>query len=372
MNQLNLLECIPPLPQAHESVQNHSGSLFDSVQNHTAISRRICTESPSGEAAAKPLFFIGSSPSQAKTIISPDHPASGVMVSINTLRNRKSDFEVDDWILDSGAFTEVARHGGYRHGVEQYYWQICRWSECGNLLIAVAQDWMCEAYVLKRTGLNIPEHQRLTIERYDQLIKLQPPVPIMPVLQGYRVSDYLQHLQDYGDRLKPGSWIGVGSVCRRNGNPTEVADLLRAIKLIRPDLRLHGFGLKILALENSDVRSLLYSCDSMAWSFPRKFQPQPEPELPMAHDYQTKIHLAVTDAAIKRVPRTAGAGNGQGRKGKWGVPTTSIRIPEMYAERVLALIEEWLQPECDFVQNPSGSQNDSVQNHAAIAQGDIP
>lgn len=38
-------------------------------------------------------------------------------VSVNRLRNRKSDFVVGDWIMDSGAFTEIATHGRYRESV---------------------------------------------------------------------------------------------------------------------------------------------------------------------------------------------------------------------------------------------------------------
>lgn len=287
-------------------------------------------------------FFIGCSPSQAATIINPKFPATGVMVSVNQLRNRKSNFRVNQWILDSGAFTEVSRHGGYRFGIEEYYWQICRWSQCGNLLTAVAQDWMCEPFVLNRTGLTIADHQRLTIERYDQLLKLEPPVLIMPVLQGYRVSDYLKHLTDYGDRLKPGQWVGVGSVCKRNSKPSEVGDILKTIKLVRSDLKLHGFGLKILALENPEIRTLLYSCDSMAWSYPMRFKRPGDDcvqnQEAIAHQYQKKV----ADSVHKRPPPpTSGAGNGQGRKPKWKNPTKSIRIPEKYADRLLALAHEW-------------------------------
>lgn len=295
---------------------------------------RFCTKT-------YPAFYIGCTPSLAGKIISPDFPASGVMISVNSLQSRKSDFSVENWILDSGAFTEVARHGGYRFGVEEYYRQICRWVRCGDLLIAVAQDWMCEPFVLERTGLTIDDHQSLTIERYDQLLKLDPPVTIMPVLQGYRASDYLKHLQDYGDRLPLNAWVGVGSVCRRNGNPAEVADLLKTIKLIRPDLRLHGFGLKQICLENREVRECLYSCDSMAWSFPRKFQADPPEIIASAHDYQKKIFTAVTDNVQKRVAITAGAGNGQGRKPKWNSPTTAIRVPAKFAPRLLEIAREW-------------------------------
>ncbi|OYE01625.1 hypothetical protein CDG79_28430 [Nostoc sp. 'Peltigera membranacea cyanobiont' 232] len=298
---------------------------------------RLRTES----THAAPLFFIGSSPSQAAKIISHDYPAAGVMISVNALRHRVSDFEVADWIGDSGAFTEISTYGCYRYPVEEYLGQICRWVKCGNLLIAVSQDWMCEPFIFKRTGLNVETHQRLTIERYDQIFSRNPPVAIMPVLQGYRSSDYISHLQQYGERLPLRAWVGVGSVCRRNGNRDEVADILRAIKLIRPDLRLHGFGLKILALENTEVRELLHSCDSMAWSYPRRFQSVPQEEIPMAHNYQQKINAAVNDSVQKRVPKTAGAGNGQGRKPKWKSSTQSVRLPKKYIPQIIQLAKQW-------------------------------
>ena len=43
--------------------------------------------------------------------------------------------------------------------------------------------------------------------------------------------------------------------------------MLLAVHAERPDLRLHGFGLKTTALGSGVVRGLLYSADSMAWSF---------------------------------------------------------------------------------------------------------
>jgi hypothetical protein len=94
----------------------------------------------------------------------------------------------------------------------------------------------------------------------------------MPVLQGYAPDDYVRHLAQYGKRLALGAWVGVGSVCKRNGNPAKILDVLMAIKMVRPDLKLHGFGLKITALKNGLIRSLLHSADSMAWSFAARKQ----------------------------------------------------------------------------------------------------
>ena len=83
-------------------------------------------------------------------------------ISINRLRGRKSGFEVGDWILDSGAFTELAMHGRYRDEPEVYAEQITRWATNGNLLAAVTQDYMTEPFMLQRTGLDVATHQRLT------------------------------------------------------------------------------------------------------------------------------------------------------------------------------------------------------------------
>lgn len=206
-------------------------------------------------------FFVGMhQPSDAKRV-------DAAFISVNRLRGRISDFEVGDWIMDSGAFTTIFKHGGYPESVHEYADQIKRWKKCGSLLAAVAQDYMCEADMLKRTGLTIADHQRLTIERYDALAACNVGVPLLPVLQGYTPADYVSHVRQYGSRLPFGMWVGVGSVCKRNGNPAAIEQVLMAIKDERPDLRLHGFGLKVTALGSGLVRKLLHTADSMAWSF---------------------------------------------------------------------------------------------------------
>ena len=189
-------------------------------------------------------------------------------ISVNRLRQRKSPFAVSDWIMDSGAFTEVVRHGGYRFDVEEYAGQIRRWSTNGNLLAAVSQDFMCEAFVLQKTGKTVGEHQRATVKRYDELTACDTAgVYIMPVLQGYEPEEYVEHIRMYGKRLSHGAWVGVGSVCKRNADIGQIESVLVAILSERPDLRLHGFGLKTTALSSGLVQHLLETADSMAWSF---------------------------------------------------------------------------------------------------------
>lgn len=190
-------------------------------------------------------FFTGlHQPSDAKHF-------DAAFVSVNRLRDRKGPWLVGDWIMDSGAFTEVSTYGGYRHSVAEYAAEIRRWAKNGNLLAAVAQDFMCEPFIVRKTGLSVAEHQRLTIERYDALKACDTAgVYIMPVLQGFAPSDYVEHIRLYGERLAFGQWVGVGSVCKRNGDVRMIERVLTAIKSARPDLRLHGFGLKTTALSS--------------------------------------------------------------------------------------------------------------------------
>jgi hypothetical protein len=236
-----------------------------------------------GQGETHVRFFVGlHHPSAAQHF-------DAAFISVNTLRRRKGPFTVGDWIMDSGAFTEVAINGGYRFDVEEYAGQIRRWARNGNMLRAVAQDFMCEPWVIERTGLTMAEHQRLTIERYDALVALDTGgIEIMPVLQGQWPADYVSHIEQYGARLTQGMWVGVGSVCKRK-DARSIEDVLEAIRSVRPDLRLHGFGLKLSALASGRVRLMLYSADSMAWSFSARKQGRNGNDWKEAKAWVTKI-----------------------------------------------------------------------------------
>lgn len=236
-------------------------------------------------------FFVGlHQPSDA-------HRFVAACISINRLRSRKKPLGNVRVLVDSGAFTELNLYGRYRHDVVEYASELHRlWTQgVVNIVAAVAQDFMCEDFMLARTEATnvaigtgygpVPKlalvaiHQRWTIERYDALVAALDrlfegacPFPILPVLQGYSPADYARHLNAYGDQLKHGMWVGVGSICKRNGDPSAIVAVLSAIKLVRPDLCLHGFGVKTTSLLNSIVRRLLATADSMGWSFAARKQ----------------------------------------------------------------------------------------------------
>lgn len=212
------------------------------------------------------LFFTGMHhPHQA-------HHVPRAFISAHALKRRRSGFPVNEWVLDSGAFRTIELHGGYPEPVEAYAALIRRFAGNGTLLAAVAQDYMCEPFMLAKTGLTVAEHQRLTIERYDALVRCDTAgIYVMPVLQGYAPETYAEHARANGDRLAPGAWVGVGSVCKRNANPAAIEAVLLAIHRVRPDLRLHLFGVKLTALGSQLVRDLAHSADSMAWSFAARY-----------------------------------------------------------------------------------------------------
>lgn len=177
-------------------------------------------------------------------------------ISINRLWTRRARVgnRRTSVLVDSGAFTEISKHGRWRNSVAIYAHRLFELHANGvvSIVAAAAQDYMCEAFILRKTGMTVEQHQRLTVERYDallaELMRLfavvraeDLPFPVMPVLQGWSPADYVQHIRMYGDRLRPGMWIGVGSVCKRNSKVASVEDVLSAIKEVRPDLRLHGF-----------------------------------------------------------------------------------------------------------------------------------
>lgn len=194
------------------------------------------------------------------------HHFERAFISVNRLWTRRSHFSVNNWILDSGAFTEITTHGRYRNEPKEYAVQIEKWRHCGGFEIACSQDWMCEPFVTNITGFTVLQHQQFTIERYEALKSLTD-APIMPVIQGFKPNEYVQHVGMYGDLLEYGARVGVGSICKRNSEPRVIEYILRQIKAIRPDLKLHGFGLKLTALNRPCIQNLLYSADSMAWSF---------------------------------------------------------------------------------------------------------
>lgn len=215
-----------------------------------------------------PTFYLGAH--RANWLASAGVP---LFVSRRTLVRLKSlPHATTSWALDSGGFTELSMHGAWNTTPQEFVTDVRRYyDEIGSLVWSAPQDWMCEPDMLKRTGLCVEEHQRRTIVNYLELRSLAPELPIIPVLQGWTLGDYLRHADQYeasGVKLAALPLVGVGTVCRRQN--TTLPGLL--FSLLHADgLRLHGFGLKMQGLRAS--KHVLESADSMAWSYSGRRNP---------------------------------------------------------------------------------------------------
>lgn len=169
------------------------------------------------------------------------------------------------WAMDSGGFTELSVHGGWRFPVAAYAEEIERAdAEIGMLDWAAPMDSMCEPMVLERTGKTVAAHQHETVERYLELRDLVTDVFIPPVLQDFESDDYWRCAELYASAdvdLLSMPLVGVGTVCRRQAT-TEIGRLIQG--LAATGLRLHGFGVKLDGLGR--YGRLLESADSLAWS----------------------------------------------------------------------------------------------------------
>jgi hypothetical protein len=187
-----------------------------------------------------------------------------LFVSVRVLGKRKTlPVPRAAWALDSGGFTELSQNGRWLTTEDEYVEQIERFAAMPFFQWAAPRDWMCEPWIVKKTGLSVREHQARTVASFLSLRDRVGPL-VIPVVQGYSPREYdrcVELYRDAGVDLAAEPVVGLGSICRRSGTG-EAVRLIRYLQDHR--LRLHGFGLKDTAFRA--CRALLTSADSMAWS----------------------------------------------------------------------------------------------------------
>lgn len=255
-------------------------------------------------------YFVGTDDFQRAHKVSAMISANALIrVKDGKIVARKTYVDADRWMLDSGAFSQVNKYGDFIMSPQDYVRLACKHQWCGRLACIVTQDYMCEPDVIKMlqdmgNKASVRIHQRKTVERYIQIMdeaeKYKLRVPVMPVLQGWEVEDYRDHLILYtrmlsdlryqrcgklwknpfldtphhhghtGELLNTEQWIGIGSTCKRNKNPEIVSQILDQLSEAMGELkfnksRIHLFGYKQTGLKSSRVRDRIYSADSFAY-----------------------------------------------------------------------------------------------------------
>lgn len=191
-----------------------------------------------------------------------------LFLSYRQLRKRKKKpFEqIAEVCVDSGGFSELNLFGEWTITPEEYSTDLLRLKDLGlKIKWAAQQDWMCEPFVLEKTGLTIDEHQDRTVENLHRLRALNDGIKYIPVLQGYDLQDYYNHFEKFeasGIDLRSEEVVGIGSVCRRQSTK-EIEKIFKSFH--SKGLKLHGFGVKTNGLKK--YGNYLTSADSLAWSF---------------------------------------------------------------------------------------------------------
>lgn len=194
---------------------------------------------------------------------------------------------ISPWAVDSGGFTALQRFGRWTTTPEEYVERLRRYrDEIGMMLWAACQDWMCEPVVINGgfaggarfvgTHMTVHEHQQRTVDSLVHLRHIAPDLPIIPVLQGYEIDEYVRCAQLYAERgidLTAEPLVGVGSVCRRQADE-EIHAVISAIRGLGIS-RIHAFGVKTLGL--GLYGHLLSSVDSCAWSMNARWRGTPLP-----------------------------------------------------------------------------------------------
>jgi len=193
-----------------------------------------------------------------------------LFISRRALEKRKSTLDSKgEWALDSGGFTELNLNGKWSISAQEYVDTVNRINRTPGLVWAAQQDWMCEPFVLEKTGLTVNEHLKRTVANLLELRNLDCDTHIIPVLQGWELEDYKQCFEMFeakGVDLRSESIIGLGSVCRRQAT----SQIEKIVKYFHAkDLKLHGFGVKINGLKR--YGEMLESADSLAWSFGARY-----------------------------------------------------------------------------------------------------
>lgn len=214
-----------------------------------------------------------------------------LFVSHNRLRRIRSGFSFPvsypggSWVLDSGGYDLIARHGRYADSPEQYVRAVRGYdARIGNLCWAAIQDWPCRKAALARSGGTVADHQDLTVQSYLELTALwdrfapHRPSPFRPILQGDTADAFLRCwdlFERRGVDLTKAEVIGVGSVAHREHDP-EIAVIVAALRE-RTTGRFHGFGIKAAAV------GLFDDVDSMSWSRTARLEKAKHPRCTAFH-----------------------------------------------------------------------------------------
>lgn len=196
-----------------------------------------------------------------------------LMISISRTKYIKSLYpSICDVMIDSIGFTMLSSYGKWLISEDEYIEECTRINDAFKRVILFSpQDWMCEPFIVEKTGLSVLEHQIKTVDNYISLSK-KSKLPFLPVLQGYTLTEYKRCLSMYRANGIDTNHFGLGSVCRRQSTD-EIKEIVEYF--FNEGLKLHAYGVKLKGLQL--YGHMLDSADSLAWSLDARYK-KPLPE----------------------------------------------------------------------------------------------
>jgi len=194
-------------------------------------------------------------------------------VLINYQSKIASSFKRKDYhesvFVDCGGFFSSLIGGGYRTTDEDYL----RFVRRIHADVFALRDYPCEPTILRKWHRTVAEHIEMTVEHHIKLLEQCADVEAkpIPVIQGWKVEDYLDCIDRFRDQGLLSDYMGIGSICRR-GSQKQIRRIVTVIRGELGDVKLHGFGISLNALRYKDVWDSLYSADSGAWDFASRWK----------------------------------------------------------------------------------------------------
>lgn len=210
------------------------------------------------------VFFSCSSGSQFKACRELRYPH--VLINFATQKNKPPSYNPVIFI-DSGGFYSSLKTGEYKSTDEEYLEYVDKIRPFAWAL----RDYPCEPELLKKWGRTPRENILRTVDNHRKLLGIADDLGIsdtaVSVVQGWSLDDYLYCLDEFRSAGLIRNYMAIGSICRR-GQLNTISKIITTLRQELPGwVKLHGFGLKITALENKAVWDSLYSIDTGAWDY---------------------------------------------------------------------------------------------------------
>jgi hypothetical protein len=173
------------------------------------------------------------------------------------------------WTVDCGGYQLLKEQAVYDFSIDEYLEYISANSEYIDRV--VLRDWACEPDLIEGQERSVTDHQQWSLADHIAMVKgiddrgldVEP----MAVVQGYTKEQYLSHLDSLAEHGLIFDSVGIGSVCARD-DVAEIAGVVDAVATALPDrCAIHGFGMKVTALANEQIRAELESVDTAAWDY---------------------------------------------------------------------------------------------------------